>query len=441
MPATPGEEDFISLYLRYTSQTECPTFFHRWCAITSLAAYLERRPYYIFGHGRLHANLYTMLIGIPGTRKTTAITMATKLLRKAGYYTFAAQKTRQEKFLLDMAELGERLAKREDPEESDILDRNNFGNAAEDPEAIEYYEDKPPVSICIAADEFNIFIGQHNTDFVSILGGLWDKDEVFDYKLKNSKSVFIPYPTITIMGGDTATGFADAFPPETLTQGFFARLLLVYGEPTGLKVFPIPEPDARVQKELVQLLHRIRNAVVGEITETLEATALLKHIYDTWQPMEDIRFESYAGRRLTHLIKLCLVVVANRVATVIDVQDIIYANTILTFTERLMPRALGEFGKARHSAIMHKIMGVIDKAGKDAEPITLQEIWKVVVSDLENRNQLSEMLASLQLADKIQPIHTDKLLGWLPNRKVVNDKELEGTVDWNILTEAERKIL
>ena len=39
-------EDFIALYLKYTAATECPTFFHRWTAVTSLSAYLGRQIYF-----------------------------------------------------------------------------------------------------------------------------------------------------------------------------------------------------------------------------------------------------------------------------------------------------------------------------------------------------------------------------------------------------------
>ncbi|MFK5283171.1 hypothetical protein ACI3PL_26730, partial [Lacticaseibacillus paracasei] len=83
------------------------------------------------------------------------------------------------------------------------------------------YANKTPAESFIAADEFNNFIGLGNTDFISILGELWDYEGVYDYRLKNSKSVFIPYPTISILGGNTPTGFSQAFPPESIGQGFF----------------------------------------------------------------------------------------------------------------------------------------------------------------------------------------------------------------------------
>ena len=369
-----------------------------------------------------------MLIGSPGTKKSSAIKIGAKLLKQAGYNTFAAKKTRQEKFLLDMAEQSERLAG--DVNGSDILDQNLWGD---DPNDISSIEGRPPAEIFVAADEFNNFIGLGNTDFISILGELWDHEGVYDYKLKNSKSVYIPDPTVSILGGNTPTGFAQAFPTESIGQGFFSRILLIYGEPSGVKhTFP-PPPDIELQEEIIGLLHHIKQELIGEIKISPTAKDLIHTIYHTWADLDDIRFEHYSNRRLTHLLKLCLVVAASRVANEIGEQDVIYANTLLTFTEQLMPKALGEFGKAKNSAITHKVMTAIDAT---VMPMTIQNIWKLVHQDLDNRNQLIEILGGLQVADKIQAAGK----GYLPKKKV-REEGIEGAVDWTLLTNEERNLL
>lgn len=441
-PNAPKEsKDFIDLYLAYTSRTECPTFFHRWTAVTSLAAYVGRNIHFKHGHFTLYPNLYTMLIGSPGTKKSSAIKIGAKLLKQAGYETFAAKKTRQEKFLVDLAEQSERLAKQEEGTgaSDSIMDQNLWGDNApvEGEEKADDYINKPPAECFVAADEFNNFIGINNLDFVSILGELWDYEGVYDYKLKNANSIFIPNPTVSILGGNTQTGFAQAFPTESIGQGFFSRLLLVYGEPSGVKYTFPPPPDLELQDELISYLHRIKATVTGEVKMTPEAMELLDYIYKKWGGIADVRFEHYTNRRLTHLIKLCLVVVASRCATEIAVKDVIYANTLLTFTEQLMPKALGEFGRSRNSEVAHKVMTIINMT---KVPCSLQSLWKTVHTDLDNRNQLMEILGNLQVAEKIQVIRTEAGQGWLPIRQV-RTEGLEGALDWNLLTKEERDLL
>lgn len=418
-------DDFLSLYLEYADTSECPTFYHRWSGITAFSAYLGRRAYYPFGHSNIYPNIYSMLIGSPGTKKSTAIKLSAKFLRAAGYTTFGAKRTRQEKFLMDLAE------SQEDPEmdELDKMDEQLFGDLSN-------HESKPPAECFIAADEFNNFIGQGNLDFISLLGELWDWEGLYDHKLKNSKSVVINEPTITILGGNTPTNFRLAFPVDTLGQGFFSRLLLIYAEPTGKKITRPPPADLKLQAELITRLHSIKDTVQGEMKATKSADLLIEKIYQAEKPIPDMRFEHYSNRRFTHLLKMCFIAAASRGSTIITEDDIIYANTILTFTEGLMPKALGEFGRSRQSEVVHKVMQVLEAA---TLPMSFKKIWKHVLSDLEKREQLMDILMNLSVAEKIIAV-PGKANHFLPRRQEAV-KLPDDIYDSSILTEQERNLL
>lgn len=411
-------KDFLSTYLTYSKGTECPTFFHRWAAITCLGAYLGRDVYFRQGHFRVHPNLFVMLVGDAGTKKSTSIKMAARLLRLAGYNTFAAKKTRQEKFLLDMAE----NAEGEDLTGDNILEQNLWGDSASDFNIAESF---------IAADEFNNFIGQGNTDFMSILGDLWDwGEEVYDYKLKNSKSVYLNKPTVSILGGNTPTGVNMLFPADAIGQGFFSRLIFIQAESTGVKQTWMPLPDEHLEDHIIKELHSIREVMRGEIKLSPKADAMLHKIYHSWKPLEDPRFHSYSNRRFPILLKLVIVMCANNKTLLIGEKEVVYANTMLTFAERTMPSALGEFGKSRNSDVTHKIMKLIEATSK---PLEAREIWGQVYSDLEKREQLFEILGNLTMACKVQVVNH----GYLPVKKV-DDNTNTDTLDWSLLTKEER---
>lgn len=415
--------DYMSTYLAYTSQTESPTFYHRWCGLSCLAAWIGRDIYFPFGPFRIHANMYVMLVGLAGTKKSTAIKMSAQILKQAGYAKFAARKTRQEKFLIDLAEDGNSI----DGElGADILEQNLFG--ATD------VESRPPAEVFVAADEANNFIGVNNMDFMAILGELWDYEGVFDYRLKNSNSVYINEPNINMLLGNTFIGFNKLFPPEAVEQGFFSRTLFIYAEPLGRKYCIMPEPDAGLLEKLKSKLLDIKKAVRGKISITAEAYKLLDTVYMKWEGMNDPRFDAYENRRDAHLLKLAMLIMATRLDTTINTGDIIEANTILTYTEHLMPKALGEFGRSRSSSVTHKIMEIIDAA---ETPITVKAIWKVMHYDLDNRNQLVELLANLGFANKIQAIDGN---GYLPAKKA-RVEGLTEAIDWSLLTPEERDLI
>lgn len=411
------EEDFFSSYLKYTSNTEAPAWFNRWSAITGIGAYLGRNFYFEHGHFLINPNLYTMLIGTPGTRKSSAIKVMKKLLVDAGYNTIAANKTTKEKFLMDLAgEVGEGETKSVE----DFLDQNLFGDSNDSAE------------IFVMADEFNNFIGNGNIEFISILGELWDYSGTYTNRIKNGKSISISNPTVSILGGNTPTNLSIAFPQEVIGQGFFSRLLLIYGESNGRKIAFPKAPDAEHTKYLIEYLKRIKLEAYGPARLNKDAEELLERIYKSHRAVDDVRFESYSTRRFSHLLKMCLIVSAGRLSNTISPQDVIHANTVLTHAEHFMPKALGEFGKSKHSDVSHKIISLLE-ATTDILPF--KEIWKHVSNDLEKMSDLATLLQNLQAADKIQSVKGG--LGFLPKRKIVDHAD-SSMLDYSYLTEEEK---
>lgn len=410
------QEDFFSHYLKYTSNIEPPAVFNRWALITAVGAFLGRQYYLEHGHFHICPNMYVMLMGVSGTRKSTAIKLIRKLIIAAGYNTIAADKSTKEKFLLDLA--GEDT---EHMNGKDILEENLFGNASEDRE------------IFITADEFNDFFGNGNIEFISLLGTLWDYQGIYRNRIKTGKSVSISNPTVSILGGNTPTGFSLAFPVEALGQGFFSRILLIHGEPSGKRItFPTP-PSADSTEFIISYFRAIKQQVIGSAKLTSDAERLLDKIYKLHPAIDDVRFEPYSQRRLTHLFKLCLITSAIRLSTEITERDVITANTILSYAEQFMPKALGQFGKAKNSDVVHKVYQLI--CSKD-KVWTLTDIWSHVNNDLEKIGQLGEIMANLAQAKKIQAVPSAG--GFLPIRRTLTeDKTL---VDFSLLSDEERKV-
>lgn len=392
-----------------------------------ISALLERNCYIEFGHSDIYPNIYSMLIGNAGTRKSSAIKLMKKLMMAAGYETIAAERTSKEKFLHDLAHSDET-----GPGSDDILEQNIFGKDSADTSEI--------CPMFIAADEANDFFGVNNIEFLSMLGSLWDWNGVYENRIKTGKSDWIPNPTISILSGNTPTGFASAFPSSILGQGFFSRILLVYGEPSGRKITIPRRPDVVETGETVRLLAAIRASSQGPIGFTSEATELLDAIYQTTSPLTDPRFESYSNRRIIHLLKLAMVVCSAKFERSITPDTLIQANTYLTYAERLMPKALGEFGKAKSSDISHKILEYVRAA---TLPVSGQDIWKQVDQELENPNQMGEIIRKLLFAEKIQSVVSSAGSGFLPIRKeidVIEDTK-DGKVDFKkYLSEEELRV-
>lgn len=380
-----------------------PVSFHRWAAIVGIGALLERSIYLKFGHMNIYPNMYAMLIGNAGTKKSTAVKLMKKMLVKSGYTTIAAERTSKEKYLADLAA--------QSTADDDVLERNIFG-AAHD------YDITPNL---IAADEANDFFGIGNIEFLSVLGSLWDWEGKYENRIKTGKSDFISNPTISIFSGNTPTGFSQAFPSSILGSGFFSRLLLIYAEPTGVKVTIPRTPSDAETLGIITLMQKIKANSLGEYSYTVPAYELIDTIHQTAKPLDDSRFESYSNRRLQHLLKLCLVIAACRFEKEVTKTTVLQANTYLRYIENLMPKALGEFGKAKNSDIAHRVLNIIETR----TAVTLKDLFKEVASELEKPGDLGTILQKLIVQEKIQSSGGF----FLPKRKVgaydsdVNDGE------------------
>ena len=420
--------NILQEYLRYVSNTEPPTIFHRWSFICAVGALLERNVCYGNGHFTFYPNLYVMLMGESGTRKSTAINMAKAALQRTGYNKFSAEQTSKEKYLEDLASMHSAF----EDDLGDISTAALFGPAQD--------SDTRVTSNFIVAGEFNDFIGNGNIEFMSILGNLWDwNGPPYSKRIKTGKSVVLPNPTISLLGGNTATGFSLAFPPSAIGQGFFSRIVFVHSSPSERRIRKPVFPEGVIES-VTKELKQIASVVRGNMTETPLADKMLDAIYKEFVPLEDARFNSYCTRRYAQLMKLCIICAALRCSMQIAEQDVILANTMLTHAELLMPKALGEFGKARSSDVAHTVLSLIHRGN---ELVTLEEIWKAVSQDLDSPTQLNDILQKLLQAGKIQTASVmtagGKKTGLLPLRKAINEHQGD-FVDFSLLTPEERSV-
>lgn len=369
----------IESYLRLVEDTEPPTNFHRWSFLTCVAACLGRKVRLKFGNGYIYPNMYTVLVGAPGTRKSTALKVPVNMLKLGGMKNFSATKTSKQKFLLDWeASLNEGAA-------SSFLE--------------ELASEEPVNNMFIAVEELLDFLGPSNFDFINLLTTMWDNLSEYEERLKNSKSTKILNPTINILAGLTPVGLQMALPPESAGTGILSRIMLVYSEPTKTRIAWPEAISDEDNKKFSEFFSSLR-ITAGDVEVTKEAKEFLAEIYNSWHPLEDARLQYYCSRRYTHLLKLCMVVAAYRGSILEITKDIaLEANTILTYTEHSMHMALGEFGKSKHSDASQAIIQHLEHRNA---PVNGQELFKVVHRSVEKFGDFVEILRNLLRAERIQ---------------------------------------
>lgn len=406
--------DYFAAYMEYAGAgvSEPPATFHRWTALSIVGTLLGRQMWFPFGHGRIYPNNYIMFMGNAGARKSSAINIGAKLIKKAGFTRFAPDKCSKEQFLLSMQSLDAGIS-------PDIL--------------LELTLNEPAESL-ILAEEFTDFIGANNVEFINMLTKLWDNPSIYTQPKITSKSVSVNEPTVNILSGNTPQNFSVAFPPEALGSGFLSRLLLISGETTGRKqTFP-PRPDDLLEQQLIAHLKEIRETCKGEITVSKEAEDLCDRIYKEFKPLPDSRFASYSTRRFTHILKLASIIMATELGMIIDTSHVMKANTILHYAEKNMSKALGEYGRARNSDLANSIMQILLSSNK---PVSTQQLLVKLGQDISDVRELGSVIAKLSQSEKIRTVNKGGIQGFVPN--ILVDEVWDNGLlldDW--LTEEER---
>jgi hypothetical protein len=87
---------YIGDYLLFTSNTESPPDYHRWACLSSLSVLAGRRFWFDLGPIRFYPNLYVILVGHPGVKKSSALDRAKDIVRGVNCCPVAAAQATKE---------------------------------------------------------------------------------------------------------------------------------------------------------------------------------------------------------------------------------------------------------------------------------------------------------------------------------------------------------
>lgn len=287
------------MYLAFTEGIPSPPLFRLWSAITTVAAALERRVWASTSGGQIHfyPNMYTLLVGPPGTGKDQAIRPAQDLLATA-----KLPGTSKRMFQLSP----------DDMTSASLLDAmmDATRKIVLPNEVIEYH------SLAIFAPEFGVFVQQYDLAFLSKLNALWDNPRVFSERRRHSnagKPREIIAPQLNILAGSQPTFLASMLPDEAWGMGFTSRLLCIYAPSAPITDYFTTRPSqdaikASLLRGLIEL-----GSLRGEVTFEDDAKKLLRGWHGTgMKPIpQHSKLQHYNARRMLHLLKLCIVASAS----------------------------------------------------------------------------------------------------------------------------------
>ena len=317
----------------YTSESECPENYLFWCGLSAISAALQGKVFTRWGYFPFKPNIYVILIGRSGLRKSTSIRFARNFIRDAGIVQ-ASEAITKEALIQQMKS------------------RATGDNSA----------------LSVVVGEFASFIAPSGLRMVEFLTDIYDCDDPWEYTTKGGGTDKIDKPYLTLLGGVVPDWISIEFTEAFSKLGFASRTVFVYEKNLRFRR-AFPEVTTDMLDMAARLTHDLEKIteIEGEYLWTKEAHDWFEHWYEVEFPKEelDYRLEGYLERKPTQVIKLSMLLAAAESQELqLEASHFQKAKALLDLLEPSMVDAFSAVGKNPYANDLERIAADIHRQGK-----------------------------------------------------------------------------
>ena len=395
--------DFIRKYYDYTKETEPPTNYHVWTMVSCLSALLGRKCYIPQGVFTIYPNLYIVLVGSPGMKKSSAMNIGKNLLRTIEDFPLSPASMTREAMLQALS-----------------LNACKFSYNSID---LDFHQ------VSAFVTELQEFIGgkHRNQSMIDILTAIWD-EPTYEYSTINRDPIKIQQPYVTLLACCTTDWLTEKMKASIISEGLARRMIFVY-EDKRSKYVPFPSlsgEQVEAWAELEQDVKIIRS-ICGQFTFTEDAKEYWSKLYMNIQmeaETKDILLQHYWTTKHVLMLKvaMCLSAVL-RFDKAIDKALLEIVNKMFNDFEAKLPILFKAMGRNELKSHEDRIEEFIAEGGEKGRK--LSEIAEEFGRDLMLM-EINSLLESLTTKKHIQPDIANS--SWI-SLKAVNKVKSENLFD------------
>lgn len=357
--------NWLTSYLEYVEETESADIYKTWVGISTISSALRRKTGFSLGRIAVYPNLYVVLVGPPGARKTQAIKFGNSLLKTQEDIVISADAITREALLQDL--------------EQAIADY-----PLNDAKVLRH------CSMLATCSELETFLGnkKDNAKMLITLTDLWDCPDLWRYRTKGAGTNVLSNIYLSIIAATTPESIANSIPATASGTGFISRIIFCYADKKAKKV-PIP----RETKDLISLRKKLifdlaiicKNSGVYKFSNEGEAYWIKWYTrYDDADPdrfCQDTAFNGWYERKPIFILKLAMIYAAATTnVLLIEPQHIDEAIRLVESTEPSMGRSFRAVGRSDLAAETDMLMNLIAKH----RTITEKKLYSIVWRDLDD---------------------------------------------------------
>ena len=334
--------DLIDKYLHYTKNTEPPEIYRKWCAVSTIAASLQRKVSFSIGNEIAYPNFYIILTGPSGeARKSTALRQMQDLLF-AAEITMTPSTCTREALIAKMSQ------------HSDIQTNDKGENIMH-------------CSMTALVSELSVFIDFGNDTFIMTLTDWFDCADNWSYETRSHQVEKIGNMFFNMIAATTDEWLRQSLSEKAVAGGLTSRILFIYA-PRIAKKIAIPGwgDDELIMRDELLLDMEIFKQMSGPFVMDEEYE---KEWISWYEGNHNVDFNSqrllpYNSRRPMYMKKLSMVCSASRSNEMIcRKEDFKRALELLCEAEDRMDYVFGGMGMRKDASVVGKIMRYIAMRG------------------------------------------------------------------------------
>ena len=386
---------FLSDYRIYSSGNESPPTYHLFSSLVALASVISRRVWIDMGYFVIYPNLYVILVGPPGNKKSTAIGLARGLLHRLKTVPFSGECTSKEKLVLDMV-AGERLLENNPP----FADTQRVYS---------------PLTIMVS--ELSEFLQISTDNMIGFITDVFDINFPYEHKTKNKGSVVINGPYLCILAGTTPSWMTTYLRSDIITGGFTRRCIFIYEQDRPKR---IAFPKDNISQEHINAWQRVFLAseriskLKGEFQWTPEAREFYRHWYENLKVPSDANTVGYYETKHIQLLKLAMLyAISETEALTIRIDDLRAGLDFLSLVEANLARVFEGMGSNQLNAASARLLDTLRSTpvaeftlnGKTLKAhIYPRKKLEVVMYSLVNADDFNKILEHLIRTDRVKSL-------------------------------------
>ncbi len=380
----PEEKGFITDFVYALRGTEIPTLFAVWSAIFAMSSAVKREAWLKWGVlGNLYMNLYILLVGPAGCKKSATVNFCYDVMKGFKDYTedinfkiikdlnIVKNKATPEAVLDRMIpkKAGGGRHPMVKPNGNELL--NQYGDPV-------YYYYGSEVSLMLS--ELAVMMGKQNysESMIENLMDLYDPMDTWEWSTIRRGTVTLKKLYTTLLGATTPTGFRESVPSAAMGDGFLSRTILAYAPETTREFDePADVPNGPTKEHLMECLAWISEATKGEYQFSPEARVYFKEWYHRFKEEfnADPKFQGVLSRKNINVQKVAFFMHAQRYAGQdheIQLQDVKTAIALVDATYRSAPILLSDIETNGVHIKSRALEKYIEKQGK----VTRQKVQR-----------------------------------------------------------------